>query len=75
MRAGGAAPTILNAANEVAVRAFLDGRIGFMEIGGVVEDVLEKTGPVAAGTDLGAVLAIDAEARETANSAIRKLAA
>lgn len=75
MRAGAAAPTILNAANEVAVRAFLDGRIGFMEIAHVVEDVLEKIGPVAAGTDLGAVLAIDAKARDTANSAILRFAA
>ena len=75
MRAGGAAPTILNAANEVAVRAFLEGRIGFMDIAGVVESVLERTGLLPAGTDLGAVLAIDADARDTANSAILKLAA
>lgn len=75
MRAGGAAPTILNAANEVAVRAFLDGRIGFMDIAGVVEDVLEKAGPMAAGADLGAVLAIDAEARNRACSAILQRAA
>jgi 1-deoxy-D-xylulose-5-phosphate reductoisomerase len=75
MRAGGAAPTILNAANEVAVRAFLDGRMGLMDIAGVVESVLARSGDVKAGMDLGSVLAIDAEAREVANSAILKLAA
>lgn len=40
LRAGGAAPTILNAANEVAVAAFVSGRIGFLDIARVVESVL-----------------------------------
>ncbi len=39
--AGGAAPTVLNAANEVAVERFLDGRIGFLDIARIVEAVLE----------------------------------
>lgn len=42
LRAGGAAPTILNAANEVAVAAFLDRKIGFLEIAATVEAVLSR---------------------------------
>lgn len=41
LRAGGAAPVVLNAANEVAVAAFLDRRIGFLDIPAVVESALE----------------------------------
>ena len=40
MRAGGAAPTVLNAANEVAVEAFLNGRLRFLGIAAVVERTL-----------------------------------
>jgi 1-deoxy-D-xylulose-5-phosphate reductoisomerase len=40
LEAGGGAPTVLNAANEVAVAAFLDGRIGFLDIAAVVEETL-----------------------------------
>ena len=75
LRAGGAAPTVLNAANEVAVRAFLDGRVGFMEICGVVEDVLERLSATPPGSDLEGVLAIDGEAREIAGAAILRRAA
>ena len=39
--AGGGAPTVLNAANEIAVAAFLDSRIGFLDIAAIVEDTLE----------------------------------
>jgi 1-deoxy-D-xylulose-5-phosphate reductoisomerase len=42
LAAGGAAPTVLNAANEVAVEAFLARRIGFNDIPGLVRDVLER---------------------------------
>ena len=42
LRAGGAAPIVLNAANEVAVRRFLDGALGFLEIARVAEDVLDR---------------------------------
>jgi 1-deoxy-D-xylulose-5-phosphate reductoisomerase len=44
LAAGGAAPTILNAANEVAVAAFLDRRIGFLHIAQIVADVLDRVG-------------------------------
>ncbi len=43
--AGGTAPCVLNAANEVAVGAFLDGRIGFLDIAAVVEEALEQVPP------------------------------
>ncbi|MEQ8268222.1 MAG: 1-deoxy-D-xylulose-5-phosphate reductoisomerase [Parvibaculum sp.] len=64
LRAGAAAPTVLNAANEVAVSAFLDGRIGFLDIAVVAEAVLDAS---AARNDvpanLDAVYEIDRIAR------------
>src|SRR5690606_13123850 len=42
LRAGGAAPTILNAANEIAVSAFLGGHIGFLDIAAICESALTK---------------------------------
>jgi 1-deoxy-D-xylulose-5-phosphate reductoisomerase len=62
LRAGGGAPTILSAANEVAVEAFLARRIGFLDIAGLVERVLEQLGAPAADS-IAAVLALDALAR------------
>ncbi|KQT32600.1 1-deoxy-D-xylulose 5-phosphate reductoisomerase [Sphingomonas sp. Leaf412] len=67
--AGGAAPAILNAANEVAVAAFLAGRIGFLEIAAIVDDILQGYGPAAPET-LDAVFAIDAEARRRAGERV-----
>jgi 1-deoxy-D-xylulose-5-phosphate reductoisomerase len=43
LKAGGNMPCALNAANEVAVEAFLNDKLGFMQIAGTVEYVLEKT--------------------------------
>jgi 1-deoxy-D-xylulose-5-phosphate reductoisomerase len=65
LRAGGGAPTILSAANEVAVEAFLQRRISFLCIAETVERVLEALGAPAADT-LEAVWAIDEEARRHA---------
>jgi len=62
---GGTAPAILNAANEVAVAAFLERRIGFAAIPRVIEGTLAAL-PVVAVPDLEAVLAADAAARQTA---------
>jgi 1-deoxy-D-xylulose-5-phosphate reductoisomerase len=62
---GGSAPLILNAANEVAVEAFLDGRLQFLQIDAVVRDVLE-TLPAHPIASLDAVLALDHEARQCA---------
>jgi 1-deoxy-D-xylulose-5-phosphate reductoisomerase len=65
LRAGGGAPAILNAANEVAVAAFLDRRLGFCAIARLVERVMERLGAPRADT-LDEVVAIDAEARALA---------
>jgi 1-deoxy-D-xylulose-5-phosphate reductoisomerase len=63
--AGGTAPCVLNAANEVAVAAFLAGELPFLGIPDVVEGTLEACdAPVA--RDLADLVAIDAEARDTA---------
>ncbi|MBT0668062.1 1-deoxy-D-xylulose-5-phosphate reductoisomerase [Novosphingobium profundi] len=64
-RAGGAMPAVLNAANEVAVDAFLRGRIGFTRIAEDVERVLASYAPCAPAS-LDEVLAVDAEARQQA---------
>ncbi len=66
-RAGGSAPAVLNAANEVAVAAFLARRLNFAGIAGVIESVLQRheTGPVSSLED---ALAADAWARRRAES-------
>ena len=68
-QAGGAAPTVLNAANEIAVAAFLDGRIAFTRIAAHVEEVLSCYAPDAPAT-LDEVIAIDAEARTRAKAGL-----
>jgi 1-deoxy-D-xylulose-5-phosphate reductoisomerase len=72
MRADGSAPARLNAANEVAVAAFLEGRIGFLQIAETVDAVLQKA--VSEGSDdVAALPAIDAEARAQAGEFIAAL--
>ena len=68
--AGGARPAILNAANEVAVAAFLANRIGFLEIAAIVADTLSRYDPPAPQT-LEEVLAIDAGARRVAEERMK----
>jgi len=68
LRAGGGAPTILSAANEVAVHAFLQRRIGFLDIAEIVEDVLTELGTPPADT-LDAVLDLDRLGRAAAERA------
>jgi 1-deoxy-D-xylulose-5-phosphate reductoisomerase len=65
LMAGGSAPTVLNAANEVAVQAFLDGAIGFTEIARTVENVLDKTN-IGAVDSLEDIAMADAAARAMA---------
>lgn len=67
---GGGAPAILNAANEIAVAAFLDGQIGFLDIAAIVSNVLAGYIPDEPQC-LQDVLAIDSEARAHAAAAIR----
>jgi 1-deoxy-D-xylulose-5-phosphate reductoisomerase len=67
--AGDSAMAVCNAANEVAVAAFLDGRIGFLDIAAVIEDVLAAVVPVEPAS-LGEVEAVDREARSRAQEII-----
>ncbi|HXM38991.1 MAG TPA: 1-deoxy-D-xylulose-5-phosphate reductoisomerase [Gemmatimonadales bacterium] len=66
--AGGTAPAMFNAANEVAVQLFLDERIQFGRIAEIIENVLDH-GHVGDATSLPGVLAADAEARRLAHEA------
>jgi 1-deoxy-D-xylulose-5-phosphate reductoisomerase len=70
--AGDTAPCVLNAANEVAVAAFLDGRLPFLGIPGVVEMTLARIDCVPAN-DLDDLVAMDAEARRVASGLTRQL--
>ncbi len=73
LKAGGVAPNVMNAANEVAVAAFLQGQLGFDRIAPLVETVLS----LAAGTglsdadELEAILAVDGWARRAATAALK----
>lgn len=78
MQAGGLAPTVLNAANEEAVAAFLDGRIGFADIADVVDGCLNAADPAAgngAAAALEAVFEADRAARDAARIAMAGKAA
>ncbi|HSI39790.1 MAG TPA: 1-deoxy-D-xylulose-5-phosphate reductoisomerase [Xanthobacteraceae bacterium] len=76
MDAGGSAPTVLNAANEVAVAAFLDGQIGFSAIAPLVAEALAQ-GPAGAGApqSVDEALMLDAEVRRLAAVILPKFAA
>ncbi|KAA9015906.1 1-deoxy-D-xylulose-5-phosphate reductoisomerase [Sphingobium limneticum] len=73
-QAGGATPAILNAANEVAVAAFLSGRIGFLDIAMIVEDVLNRYSAASPAT-IDDVLAADGQARTQAGQVMERLTA
>ena len=76
LEAGGSAGTVLNAANEVAVEAYLAGRIEFLAIASLVEATLEASGGLAGQrrNDVEDVLAIDAEARASARTLLSRFA-
>jgi 1-deoxy-D-xylulose-5-phosphate reductoisomerase len=74
LRTGGTASAVLNAANEVAVEAFLAGRLAFTGIAAVIADTLEAV-PARAADDLAAVTTADAEARRAASAHVMDLAA
>jgi 1-deoxy-D-xylulose-5-phosphate reductoisomerase len=63
---GGTLPAVMNAANEVAVSAFLDGKVRFPEIWGIVEQVMNRHTPVA-HANLDAILGADQWARAQAH--------
>ncbi|HET7297765.1 MAG TPA: 1-deoxy-D-xylulose-5-phosphate reductoisomerase [Burkholderiales bacterium] len=74
LRAGGAAPAVLNAANEIAVEAFLAGRLAFTGIAGVIADTLAAL-PAGQADELAQVMEADARAREFARMRILARAA
>jgi 1-deoxy-D-xylulose-5-phosphate reductoisomerase len=78
LETGGAAPTILNAANEVAVAAFIGGKIGFGGIADLVEATLEaaeRRNATAEPQDIDEALAVDHMARSLAHDLLPEIAA
>ena len=76
MRSGGLAPTVLNAANEIAVQAFLDHRIGFLDISRVVGETLGRdVASNGVAGDLETVLGTDARARVLAEEICQRVGA
>lgn len=78
MEQGGGAPTVLNAANEVAVAAFLDGRVGFTGIAALVEATLERAsakGLLAEPPDIDTALFVDHTSRRLARDLLPEIAA
>jgi 1-deoxy-D-xylulose-5-phosphate reductoisomerase len=73
LEAGGAAPIVLNAANEIAVECFLAGQLQFTSIAAVVEQALEQIDAPAPGS-IEDVIAIDRSTRETVSGMIRTTA-
>ena len=71
-RSGGTAPVVLNAANEVAVAAFIENKICFNDLPKVIEKVLHKH-HTTNNPSLENILGIDGEARIQAQSVIKKL--
>ena len=74
LEAGGAVPIVLNAVNEVAVAAFLDRAIGFLDIARLVEDAMDRS-TASAPLSIAEVIDIDSAARTIANSLMREMAA
>lgn len=72
-RRGGCGPAVYNAGNEIAVQAFLDGKIRFPEMAEVVHEAMEQVGADAA-RDVSDVFTADAQARSVATEAVRRLA-
>ena len=76
---GGAAPTVMNAANEVAVAAFLDRRLGFLDIAASVDQTLDRMNSfgqleTSAGDDiLETAMMVDASARRVATAVVAGL--
>jgi 1-deoxy-D-xylulose-5-phosphate reductoisomerase len=74
LRAGGTAPAVLNAANEIAVEAFLAGRLPFTGISGVIADTLDAV-ETSNAQDLATVMQADCAARREAGARIMAVAA
>ncbi len=74
LRAGGGMPAVLNAANEVAVAAFLEGKISFPDIVCVVSEAMNTVGPTLAPQSLEEAEEIDGRARQAASAILRRRA-
>ncbi|GAB4491293.1 MAG: 1-deoxy-D-xylulose-5-phosphate reductoisomerase [Thermodesulfovibrionales bacterium] len=72
IRQGGTAPAVLNAANEVAVHAFLENRIGFTEIAAVIRSAMSCAVP-GGEPDMAALLSADQEARRFVENALKEM--
>jgi len=72
MQTGGTAPTVLNAANEVAVEAFLEGSVSFLQLAALVEDTLEYA-KISPADDLTTIIKADEDARILARTKLDKL--
>ena len=72
LEAGGTAPTILNAANEVAVENFLTDRVSFLQLSEIVERTLERT-KIETADDLETIINADVNARQIANTVLAEL--
>ena len=72
LEAGGTAPAILNAANEIAVEAFLGGRLAFTGIARVIEQTLGEVA-VRPAENLSAIVTADRDARQAAGARVRSL--
>jgi len=70
--AGGTAPTVLNAANEIAVAAFLDGSVSFLQLAQLVEDTLGDA-KISPASDLTTIIEADKQARKLAQTNLSKL--
>lgn len=73
VQVGGTMPAVLNAADEIAVNAFLQRKIGFMDIPAIIEAVMERHRPIAE-PDLNTVWEVDEWARSMARELVQKLA-
>jgi 1-deoxy-D-xylulose-5-phosphate reductoisomerase len=75
MEAGGLQGAVLNAAKEVALEAFIDGRIGFLEMAAITEEVMDRMADLPAASSMDDVYAADAEARQRSSALVSKSAA
>lgn len=72
MTRGGAQGAVLNAAKEVALEAFIDGRAGFLDMAEITERVMEAMNSVSPAASMDDVFAVDAEARRLAGEIVRR---
>jgi len=75
MQAGGVSPCVMNGAHEIALDAFIDGRIRFLDMAALVEDVMERLDGLPPPHDLDDIFAADAEARRVAAARVARFAA